>query len=251
VSRLRPLFAIVLLFLPAAADADVRHFTFLYEAVPSTPGSVEIENSVTFRTGTDGDRFSQVDFRHEFEFGVTKHLQLSLYVADWDYHSGFADQRSGYAYQGTAVEGIYNLTNPVTDTVGLSLYEEVKGGYEFFESESKVILQKNFGPVILAYNATLEATWEGRNLLEREGELQQALGVSYEFAPWISAGIEMIHEVVLPDWKSSQAANNFFVGPNVSVRHGRCFATITALAQATQTSDEPDVQLRTIVGFAF
>jgi len=251
VKRLRLLYAIVLFLSPMATLAGVRHFTFLYEAIPSTPGSVEMENWVTFKTGTDGDRFSQVDFRHEFEFGITKQLQLSLYVADWNYHAGFPEQSSGYAYQGTAVEAVYNLSNPVTDPIGISIYEEVKGGDEVFESESKVILQKNFGPLIVAYNATLEATWQGSSLREHEGEFQQAFGVSYEVVPWVSAGIEMIHEIVLPEWKTTQAVNNFFIGPNVSVRRGRCFATVTALAQATRTSDEPDVQLRTIVGFAF
>jgi hypothetical protein len=233
------------------AFAGVRHFTFLYEATTSAPGSVELENSVTFRTGTDGNRFSEVDFRHEIEMGLTKQFQLSLYVADWNYHSGFPEQSSGYSYSATAVEGIYNLTSPVDDPVGVSVYQEVRGGYQLFESESKIILQKNFGPFIAAYNATLEATWEGQGLHEHEGELSQALGVSYEFTPAFSVGIEMLHEIVLPEWAGRDAVNNFFIGPNASFRHASWFATITALAQATQTSDEPDVQIRTIIGFAF
>jgi hypothetical protein len=249
--RCGSLCAIVLALSPAFAFAGVRHFTFLYEATPSTPGSVEFENSVTFRTGQDGNRFSEVDFRHELEFGVTNHLELSLYVADWNYHSGFPEQSSGYSYSATAVEAIYNLTSPVVDPIGISVYQEIRGGDQLFESESKVILQKDFGPWIAVYNATLEATWEGGGLREREGELSQSLGLSYEFVPSLSAGIEMVHEIVLPNWATSDAANNFFVGPNVSIRHGPWFATITALAQATQTSDEPDVQIRTIFGFAF
>ncbi len=234
-----------------SAYADARRFTFIYGANPSTPGSVELENQVTFRTGTNGDRFSQVDVRHEFEFGITKQLQLSLYVADWNYHSGLTDQSSGYAYAGTAVEAIYNLSNPVADAVSVSIYEELKGGDQLFESESKIILQKDFGPLIVAYNATLEATWEGSGLRERQGELSQSLGLSYELSPSLSVGLELLHEFVLPDWATDRAVNNFFVGPNLSVRHGQWFATITALAQATQTLGEPEVQIRTIFGFAF
>ena len=230
--------------------AGVRHFTFLYEATTSAPGSLEMENSITFRTGSDGDRFSQVDFRHEFEFGVTRHFQPGVYVADWNYHSGFSGQRDGYAYSGTAVEAIYNLSNPVTDPVGISIYEELKGGDRFFESESKIILQKFSARSSVTTPRSRPCGME-MTFGEREGEFQQAVGLSYEFAPSFSAGIEMLHEIVLPDWSNAQAVNNFFIGPNVSVRQGQWFATVTALAQATQTSDEPGLQVRTIVGYAF
>ena len=42
------------------------------------------------------------------------------------------------------------------------------------ESETKLIAQKNFGPLILAYNFTVEAEWDGEGLREHAGELQQA-----------------------------------------------------------------------------
>lgn len=240
-----------LIFSPAAARAEGRAFAFIYEATPSEPGSVEMENFVTFKTGRDGQRFSQVDFRHEFEFGVTKQLQLSVYVADWNYHSGLPDRSDGFAYSATAVEAIYNFTNPATDALGFSLYEEIKGGDALFESESKIILQKNFGRLIAAYNATLEATWEGSAFRQQRGELQQTFGLSYELTHSLSIGMEMLHEVVFPDWGTDEVAQNFFVGPNVSVRAGEWFATVTALAQATHTTAEPDVQVRTVFGFEF
>ena len=230
----------------------VRHFTFLYETTTSAPGSVELENWITFRTGDpDHQRFSELDFRHEFEFGVTDRFQLSIYVADWRYQTGFSNQASGFAYSASAVEAIYNLTNPVVDPIGISIYQEVKAGDRLVESESKLIAQKNFGPLIMTYNATLEAVWEGRNLREQEGEFQQAFGVSYELSANLSAGIEMLHEFIFPGWRTQDETQNFFLGPNVSVRSGRWFGTITALAQATQTGDEPDWQVRTIFGFGF
>ncbi len=240
-----------LIFSPAAAWAEGRAFAFIYEAGPSEPGSVEMENFVTFKTGRDGQRFSQVDFRHEFEFGLTKQLQLSVYVADWNYHSGLPDRSDGFAYSATAVEAIYNFTNPATDVLGFSIYQEIKGGDALFESESKIILQKNFGRLITTYNATLEATWEGNALRERAGELQQAFGLSYELTHSLSVGMEMLHEVVFPDWATDRAVHNFFVGPNVAVHYGEWFTTVAVLAQATQTMAEPDVQVRTVFGFEF
>jgi hypothetical protein len=239
--------------LPAVtAFGGARHFTFLYEAPTSAPGSVELENTVTWaRTNNDGARLDDVGFREELEIGVTDHFQLGLYPLDWSYHGGNHDGDDGVSYDGGAVELIYNFSNPVIDPVGISVYEEISAGRQHFESESKLIAQKNFGPLILDYNLTMEAEWSGRDLQESNGELQQALGASYELSPRVSVGIEFLHEFVFPEWRDQGRIRNVFIGPNIAVRHGRCFATLTALAQATNTGDEPDLQLRTIFGFGF
>lgn len=232
-----------------SCPAGVRHFTFLYEAPTSAPASLEIENWLTWKRGSNPERTDTVEFRHEFEYGVTNRFQASLYVADWFYQD--APGHSGTTFSDVAVELIYNFTNPVIDPVGFSVYQEYKGGYRLFEWESKAIAQKNFGPWIFAYNATLEAVWEGEDLAETEGEISQALGVSYEISPSLSVGLEMLHEIVLPEWRDHENIRNFFVGPNVSYRRGNWFVTASVLAQATDTPDEADVQLRTIFGYAF
>ena len=233
--------------LPAIfALGGVRHFTFLYEANTSARGSLELENWVTWQRTTGPGRFDQVDFRHELEYGVTDKFQASIYVADWFYEND--REHSGFAYSDTAIELIYNLTNPVVDPIGLSIYGELRTGDRLIELESKLIAQKNFGPLILAYNATLESVWEGNDLAERQGEFSQALGASYEISPPISVGVELLHEFVFPEWRDEEKIRNLFVGPNVSYRSTSWFVTVTALAQATDIEDEPDFQLRTIFG---
>jgi hypothetical protein len=238
----------ILLIGASVAVSGVRHFTFLYEANTSTAGSLELENWITWQRVARSARFDQVDFRHELEYGVTDTFQVSVYLADWFYENG--QERSGFTYSDTALELIYNLTNPVVDPVGLSIYGELKAGDRLIELESKLIAQKNFGPLILAYNATLESVWEGEDLGEREGEFSQALGASYEISPRVSVGLELLHEFVFPEWRDQEKIRNFFVGPNVSYRRQNWFVTVTALAQATDTENEPDFQLRTIFGIA-
>jgi hypothetical protein len=234
--------SILFLALPAmSAFAGVRHFTFLYEAPTSAPGSIELENTITWAHGSG---WNDVFVREELEIGITDRLQLGIYPLDWSHHS-----HGGFDYNGGALEVIYNLSNPVVDPVGLSLYQEISVARQHFESESKLIAQKNFGRWILDYNATLEAEWESKGLEEQSGELQQALGASYEISPRLSVGVEFLHEFVFPDW--SDTVTNVFVGPNVSYRRHEWFVTITALAQARDTSDEPDLQLRTIFGIGF
>jgi hypothetical protein len=119
------------------------------------------------------------------------------------------------------------------------------------ESESKLIAQKNLGRWILDYNATLEAAWEAQGLKQQNGELQQALGASYEISPRLSVGIEFLHEFIFPDWRDKEKIRNVFIGPNISYRQQSWFVTVTALAQATDTSNEADLQLRMIFGIGF
>jgi hypothetical protein len=235
--------------LPSSTFAGARHFTFIYEATTSAPGSVEMENWATLTRTSDRARSDEVAFRHEFEFGITNNFQASIYLADWFYAR--AGEHSGFTYSDSAVELIYNFTNPVIDPVGLSLYQEIKVGDRLFELESKFIAQKNIGAWIAAYNATLEAVWEGEQWHSRSGEFQQALGLSREISPHLSVGVELLHEFVFPGWRDAEGIRNLFVGPNLSYRRGKWFVTVTALAQATRTSDEPDFQLRTIFGIGF
>ena len=119
-------------FLPVLpAFGGARHFTFLYEANTSAPGSLELENWVTWRHAAGPGRFDQVDFRHELEFGVTDKFQASIYLADWFYESD--PEHSGFTYSDTAIELIYNLTNPIVDPVGLSIYGELRVGDRLIE----------------------------------------------------------------------------------------------------------------------
>lgn len=232
--------------LPALADAGARRFTYIYEATTGRAGSVDIENSFTFATDTPNDHgFRGVGFRHELEFGITDRLQASVYVADWHY-----ERAAGTSYTGSALELIYNLTNPVADPVGLAVYQEYKAGRHLFEWESKVIAQKNIGRWVAAYNATLEAEWHEEELREHSGELQQSLGLSYEINPHLAFGLEGLHEIALPNWEKANRGV-FFAGPNASLRVGQFWGTVTALAQLTDAGDEPNFQLRTIVGVMF
>ncbi len=235
----------------APASAGSRRFTYVYEVKTSPPGDVEVENWITWKTSKPDDRsLDQVEFRHELEWGITDKLQAAIYLADWNYHRGMSAGERGFALSGSAIELIYNFTNPVSDPIGLAVYQEFQGGYRRFESESKLLAQKNLGKFVVAYNATLEAGWEGEGLAERKGEFQQSLGLSYEISPRFLLGAECLHEIAFPEWQKAERGV-LFAGPNISVRAGRWWTTMTALAQITDAGEEPDFQLRTIFGFAF
>lgn len=233
----------LLALLPASlTSAAERRFVYSYDAGPFTPGSLELETWLTWKTGEDFDR---IDFRHELEWGVTERLQLGLYFADWRWQDG-----DGSSFHDVGLEAIYNLTDPNKDALGSSLYAEIKGYEDFLELESKVLLQKNFGPLAVVYNVGLEAEWEGEGLNEEKGEFVETLGLSYLVKPNIGIGAELLHEIEIPEWEEA-GDSALYLGPNVTLRAGRLWATVAGLWQVSGLDGEPDFQLRTIVGLHF
>ena len=234
---------------PASSHAGQRLFTYTYEATTVPKGSVEIENWVTWKHRHVGGRVDEFDFRHELEFGVTDHFQIGFYLANWNYTDAPGEHEA--RYENSGVDLIWNLSNPTTDFLGSALYLEVNAGNRSLEIEGKLLLQKNFGPVVVAYNAVLEAKWAGRHLSgETNGEIQQTLGASVALNKHFTAGAELLHEIDLPGWRSAEPSV-LWAGPNVSFRAGNFYTTVTGLFRVTPNEDEPSLQTRLIFGFTF
>ncbi|MCH8004956.1 MAG: hypothetical protein IH888_01845 [Planctomycetes bacterium] len=232
------------------ADATQRRFVFTYEATTHPPGDVEYEQWVTYKTSKASDRrFDRFDFRHELEFGLTDRLQLGLYLSDWRSQRGDGVD-DGVEWRNVGVEVIRNLADPVTEPLGFALYGELKIGDELLELEGKLIVQKNIGKWVLAYNATIEAEWEGPDFGQDKGKFEQTFGASYQLSPRLLAGFELLHEVEYDDW-SVWSDHAVYLGPNVSWRTQGWWITVTPLLQVTDLADEPDVQARLIFGFDF
>lgn len=233
--------------LPLAASE--RRFAYTYEATTAPKGMVEYEQWFTFKDYDDKERY---EFRHELEFGLTDRLQLGVYLSDWR-HTEFDNGADETEWRTAGLEAIYNVTDPNKSALGSALYGEVLVGPEKFALEGKLLLQKNAGPFVFAYNLVVEAEWEGgklSNLDEKVGVWENTFGVSYEISPNFLIGAEALHEVEFEDWSES-GDHVFYVGPNVSFRTGKCFITATALFQATGVDGEPDAQVRILAGFHF
>ncbi|MAE62256.1 MAG: hypothetical protein CMJ49_12985 [Planctomycetaceae bacterium] len=243
--------AVWLCVTPGASEAGARRFTYSYEALTHPRGEVEYEQWVTWKTSKRDDRtYDRLEFRHELEFGVTDDFQLGVYVSDWRYTDGNSVKDDGADWRNVAVEGIYNLTHPIADPLGLSLYGEVKLGDELFELEAKLLLEKDFGPWALVYNPTIEAEWEGDDFHERKGKFEQTAGISYQVMPQLMVGAEVLHEISFDEW-STQSDHAIWLGPNVSYWKDNWWITVTPLFQTTHVDGEPDFQLRMLIGIEF
>ena len=234
----------------ATATADERHFAFTYETATAAKGSIEFENWITWaaRRG-NGDNANLWKFRQEIEFGITDRLQLGVYLANWNLTHD-AIHRDSLRYESASAELIYRISHPTTDPLGSAVYLEIEGGHDKFAIEGKLLLQKNIGRVIIAWNGVLEAEWAGHGLRERTCNLEQSLGVSLQLTPAISAGAELVHDVSFDDW-SHASPHALFAGPDVSWRFGRGYITAATLFQCTNVASEPDIQTRVIFGIRF
>lgn len=239
-------------FAPAQARADERPFAFVYDVTTTAQGKWEYEQWVTWKTIKDSDsKYDKVEFRHEFEYGVTDNLQLGIYVADWRYEDGRSVDSDGFKYTNSAIEAIYRLTDPIKDILGLGLYLEYKGGPEMHALEGKILVQKNIDRWVFAYNASIENEWEEEDHhWEKIGEFQQTAGVSYQFSPRLSAGVEALFEVEFPEWEQ-QEDYSVYVGPNISYRSEKWWITVAPLFQTTSNEGEANIMTRVLLGINF
>ncbi len=226
--------------------AAERRFTYSYETTTSPAGSWEYEQWFTWKGYDDKNRF---EFRHELEYGITDSLQLGLYLSDWRITDP-DDGDSETEWRTAGAELIYSMTDPNKDWLGSALYGEFLIGPEKFALEGKLLLQKNFGPLALVYNAVIEAEWEGESYEEEIGVWENTIGLSYQFSPQFFLGFEGVHEVEFAEW-SDAGGHVFSVGPNLSFRKGNFFTTVTALFQVSDVDGEPEQQVRMLMGFHF
>lgn len=238
------------LALLSLADAGSRRFAYSYETTTMPKGAMELETTLTWKTDiAEEPELEKFELRHEFEYGVTDRLQMAFYFADWSIDNGGEGGKGGTDFQGVAVEAIYNLTDPNTSPFGSALYGEVAAGEGTLGLEGKFLLQKNIGAWMFVYNVGGEVEWE-EDYDEKNGELFQTLGASYQLNPSWSVGAEVLHEVYVPEVEEI-TDSGVFAGPNFSWRN-RCYSVAVAgLWELTSLEGEPDFQLRTIFSFSF
>jgi hypothetical protein len=197
--------------------------------------------------------YDRLDFRHEFEFGLADNFDLAVYLPSWRYED--SEEHTGTRFGSVDLETIFYVSNPVTDPVGIGLYNEIKVGEDELEFEQKLLVQKDVGKWIFLYNLVveteIEGVFKGDEEDEVEGVLGHTFGVSYAITPGWFLGAEAVVESVFEDW-SEYEHTTVYAGPAISYQgNDRVWATVTPAYQLTDTEDEPDLQMRLILGLMF
>ena len=250
----------------APAGADERKFTYVYEAKTLPKSVLEYEQWATLRTDKGDGDFVRIDFRGEFEYGITDRLTTALYLnleyVNSDGVPGIDDE-SEFEFEGVSSEWKYRLTDAASP-IGILLFGELGIGEHEQELETKLVVGKDLGDWTLAYNLILELAREegqdpsGETEWERESEIAHAFGVSYRAAPGLNLGVEAVARQAMEGSFSETESHAYFIGPNVHVATKFWWATLTFLRQVDikensglELDDFEKFEVRLIFGLHF
>lgn len=236
---------------PAAVRADEPLFGFTYTTDTLPKGRSEVEQWSTTRFTKAQGNFWLQENRSEFSYGLTNRFQLSLYQ-DYDstaaYHNGpfgattpgepfsydSPDPNAHYnntAYIATDVESIFRILSPYEHFLGFGVYSEERAGKDFFETENRLLFQKNFRDdrVVLAANFTYapELRANPGPLSLNETDINQDYGATYRFIRNWSLGAELLNEREFNSWTfwKHEINDAYFAGPSLHYGGRHFFAT--------------------------
>jgi hypothetical protein len=206
---LNALLACALLAPPARADR--RTLIRAYEYMTQPQGNLELEIWNDVEAPKDGG-FDQASTVHriELEYGITDHWDMSLYHV-------FAQQRGSpgepFHFDSWRLETRYRLFEKNVLPVDVEVYLEVERPADFtepWETEQKLILEKDFGRFAVVANLVAEQ----KLLHAGQGHSWEIdAGGRYEVAPQLRLGAEF--------WTVQETANgvtegSYFLGPTIS-----------------------------------
>ncbi len=215
-----------------------RKFTYVYETSVLPVGAREIEIWNTYRNNR-GSFYRRLDQRVEFEFGVGNNVMSALYLNySWREQDANGNTAGGDAVSSSSVsisnEWKFKILDRVADPIGLGLYTEATLGLDEVELEGKLLLDKQLGKWLFAFNAVAEHEWAteligGETNTSSEFTAEFDLGIAYALRRNFSIGLEVRNhnEIVKGVWEHSA----LFAGPVVSYSSDTWWATLTVLPQ--------------------
>jgi hypothetical protein len=223
-------FAALIALLGTQALAGERTLTFTYDSTVLPQGSKELELWSTGRFGKP-EGYSAFDNRAELEIGLGSGLQTSIYI---DFGTVY-DGPSGTTVSNWQIsnEWKWKLLDPVADVFGLALYGELTAGPSEEELEAKLILDKRFGKLLIAFNAIGELEWENlfpgwlhEQILEASGGAEYAVGAGFH------VGVEARVNTV---WETGVGfvGGAVYVGPVVSYVRPTWWVALSVMPQLT------------------
>lgn len=231
------------------ANADERRFTYTYEPETLPKGNLEFESWITVRSqktsaGEVGkENFNRFDFREELEYGVTDRYTVGLYLNGK--HESYRDvttapptDEAELEFEGISIENRYMVLNPADHPIGLTLYLEPTFSGSEAELEQKIIIGQRHGDWKWAVNLVHATEWED-NFHEHEGELEFTAGLTRDINANWSIGIEARNHNELPEYETWENTA-LFVGPVVSFRQEKWWATLSVMPQVWGRNYEGD-----------
>ena len=221
------------------ARADQRSFIRAYEYATQPAGNLEFElwNDVLAPKAGGFDR-AAVEHRIELEYGITDHWDLAVYHV---FRQGGGE---AFHFDSWRAETRYRLAEKGEWPVDLMLYFELERPADFtapFETEEKIILERDFGRFGLVANLVAEQSFL------HAGDHHQweiDLGARYEVAPAL--------RVALEGWTiqgTGARPRGWFVGPSVSVATSKFWIQLGAGVGLGLGDTDSSAEVRSVLGF--
>ena len=225
---------VTLIFMMAvqAVHASQRTYVWTEEYATLGKGSAEFEYWNMAKTADIQTRnASDWEQKVELEYGITDHLNVSLYQV----FEQPADSNT-LTYVGYNIELKYRIAETNILPVDVLLYAEHETStIEGSVYEGKIIFAKDIGKLNIAYNQIYEKVEnEGR------GDNGYACGINYELAPWLRVGVES---------KGSYTEGEYAAGPTLAWMGNRIWANIGVVYGLNRKTDDRDV--RFLLGVPF
>lgn len=224
-----------------AARADRRTFVRAYEVATQPKGNLEFELWNDIDAPRPGG-FDQASTTHrlELEYGLTDRWDLALY------HVLAQAPGEGLHFDSWRAETRYRLAEKDEWPVDVMLYFELERPALFaepWETEEKLILEKDFGRVGLVANLVAEQKFLHAN----EGHLYEIdLGARYEVVPALRVGVEAwtIQRTVAGNTRGS-----WFAGPSLSLATAKIWIQLGAGIGLGIGEGDATAQVRSVLGF--
>jgi len=235
----KPRVALLLLLTAAAARADRRSFVRAYEYATQPQGNLELElwNDID-APNAGGFAAASTLHRVELEYGLTDHWDLSLY------HVFATDSPDrAFRFDSWRAETRYRFAEKGEWPVDLLVYFELERPADFaapWETEEKIILARDIGPIGLVANLVAEQ----KLLHAGDGHTWEIdLGARNEFAPQLRLAGEF--------WTVQESAagvskTSYFLGPSLSVAASKIWFQ---LGVGFGLGQSDTAQVRSVIGF--
>ena len=241
--------AFALLTLMTTDPARAGRYTQIAEAPTLAGGTGEIIQAAAYsRIQTESEGAQAVDLEYGFEFGLTDALQVGLALPALSVAWQGEHRETGWS--GITAWGLFNLSNPESAPVGLTLAVVGAGDGDYRSLEAGVILEKALGNWIVNYNTLVGYAGARHAGVSHERVVSQALGASFAAWSWLAVGCELIHSLTWLDVARHEPAC-LHGGPNLAMDFGRLWITMTPLLHLRRVSGEPEFSLQTQIGMPF
>ncbi len=241
---------LILLFLMTISStmlfANERLFSYTYQSNVLGKGQREIEIWNTFHWQRD-DFYRSFRHRIEYEVGLVGKLQTAFYLnltnttsLQGNGAAAFLENETEFGFSN---EWKFQMSDPVADAFGSALYAEIGLASNEFELEGKLILDKQAGNTLHAFNAVIEPEWKtivenGKTATEFELKWEFDYGFSCALNENWKLGIELRNDneyTKAEGWVYSA----LFGGPVISYSTEGFWITATVLPQLYAFRTEP------------